>query len=87
MPLFEDASEILKRANSDSAEFVVATAYNTFERRNGTLDHDKVKDFLSKVPEDSVIMPYGLPLVNLQAWVSGGVLVETDKEIDDTTDE
>ena len=25
VPLFEDMSEILKRANSDSAEFVVAT--------------------------------------------------------------
>ena len=87
VPLFEDVSEILKRANSDSAEFVVATTYNTFEWRTLPLDHDKVKDFLSKVPEDSVIMPYGLPLVNLQAWVSGGVLVEDDEQIDDMTDE
>ena len=45
------------------------------------------EDFLSKVPGESVIMPYGLPLVNLQAWVSGGVLVEDDEQIDDMNDE
>ena len=67
--------------------FVVATTRNTFEWRTLPLKHDKVKEFLSKVPEDSVIMPYGLPLVNLQAWVSGGVLVEDDEQIDDMTDD
>ena len=86
MPLFEDVSEILNRASSDSAEFVVATI-TTIRMVHFTSGPDKVKDFLSKVPEDSVIMPYGLPLVNLQAWVSGGVPVETDEEIDDMTDE
>ena len=45
------------------------------------------EDFLSKVPGESVIMPYGLPLVNLQAWVSDGVLVEDDEQIDDMNDE
>ena len=86
VPLFE-VSEILKRANSDSVEFVVAATYNTFEWRTLPLDHDKMKDFLSKVPEDPVAMPYGLPLVNLQAWVSGGVLAENDEQIDDMTSE
>ena len=41
-----------------------------------------MKDFLNKVPEDSVIMPYGLPLVNLQAWVSGPfVLARKSKDV------
>ena len=87
MLLFEDVSEILKRASSDATELNIATTYNTFVWRTLPLDHDKVEDVLSKVSEDSVIMPYGLPLVNLQAWVSGGVLVEDDGQIDDMTDE
>ena len=39
-----------------------------------------MKDVLNKVPEDSVIMPYGLPLVNLQAWVSF-VLARKSKDV------
>ena len=65
----------------------MATTYNTFEWRTLPLDHYKAKDFLSKVPEDPVIMIYSLPLVNLQAWVSRGVLVRDDKQVDDMTDE
>ena len=42
----------------------------------------------SKVPGESVRrqLPYGLPLVNLQAWVSDGVLEEDDEQIDDMND-
>ena len=41
VPLFEDVSEIFKRVNSDSAEFVVAATYNTFEWRTLPLAHEK----------------------------------------------
>ena len=75
VPQFADIAKILRRANNDSREFIVETTKGTFEWRTLPLDHDKVKEFLEKGPEDLVILPEGLPLVNLERWAEGGELI------------
>ena len=63
----------------------MATTYNTFESRTLPLDHGKVKDFLSKVPEDSVIMPSSA--CQSASTGVGRCLGGGRKQFDDMTDE
>ena len=88
VPMFSDIQNILRRANSESKEFIVETTHGTFEWRTLPLDHEKVKDFLDLGPEQLVVLPEGLPLVNLQRWVEGGVLIEEESDMNvNMTDE
>ena len=76
IPLFDDVKRIIRRANKDSSECVVETTYGTYEWRTFPLDHEKIKEFLSRNAGEEVVMPRGLPLVYLERWVAGGELVQ-----------
>ena len=81
IPLFDDVDEIIRRANSDSKEFVVRITANTFEWRTLPLDHARVKSFIERsVSESESAMPEGLPVVNLERWIAGGAIIDDDKD-------
>ena len=69
---------IIRRANKDSSEFIVETTYGTYEWRTFPLDHEKIKEFLSRTAGEDVVMPHGLPLVYLVRWVAGSELVQDE---------
>jgi len=84
IPIFEDVAEIIRRANKDSKEFVVRTTQNVYEWRTLPLDHERVQAFVEKAAtEEEYSMPEGLPLVNIQRWIAGGVLIDGEDEEDE----
>lgn len=51
------------------------------------LDHERVKSFIEKTASDvESSMPEGLPHVNIDHWIAGGVLIE-DEEKSEMTDD
>ena len=69
----------------NSSEFIVETTYGSYEWRTFPLDHEKIKEFLSRTAGEDVVMPHGLPRVYLERWVAGGELVQDEApgEFDD----
>ena len=86
VPLFDDIEKIIRRADNDSKEFIVQTTSNTFEWRSLPLEHELVKKNLQANRDADPLPLDRLPLVNLQQWVAGGVLLE-DSEDSENEDE
>ena len=75
IPIFDDVKKIIKRASSESKEFVVETDSGSFVWRTLPLDDDRVKEFISKSENEAAPE---LPLVNVEVWVDGGELIDFD---------
>ena len=80
-PALADVDKILRRAARDSSEFIVYTTSGSYEWRTLPLDDARVKDFLSEEESKDEQLP---EVVDMEAWVAGGTLIDDDEEPSDS---